>query len=100
MRRFLSWLVADVTADAHCQCYTLQMALSYSALLTVDKHIAGVLHRISRQRAVVEKLRGRHHDPSGAKRLLRAMERTLGEFQTYRRLIEDELMDSKESSQR
>jgi hypothetical protein len=74
------------------------MALTDSALVTVDKHIAGALIRISRQRGVIAKLRDHHYDRSGAERVLRAMELTLGEFQTYRRLIEDELMDAKGSS--
>jgi hypothetical protein len=74
------------------------MTLTDSALVTVDKHIAVARTRISRQRAVIEKLRDHHHNPRSAKRRLRAMELTLGEFQTYRRLIEDELIDAKESS--
>jgi hypothetical protein len=69
------------------------MTLTDSALVTVDKYIAGTLHRISRQRAVIEKVRDHHYDPRSAKRLLRAMELTLGEFRTYRRLIEGEMIE-------
>jgi hypothetical protein len=88
-------LVADITASARRWCYTRWMTLTDNALVTVDKHIVGAVHRISQQRAVIEKLRDHDRDLKSAKRLLRAMERTLEEFQTYRRLIEDEAIDAK-----
>ena len=66
------------------------MAPSDNDLGRLDKLIAEVHARIARQRGIVEKMQTLHLDTEAAVRLLRVMERTLVDFETDRRLVEDE----------
>jgi hypothetical protein len=66
------------------------MAFFDKDLATLDKLIADVRARITRQRAIAEKMQNLELDTKAAERLLGAMERTLIDLEADRRSIEDE----------
>jgi hypothetical protein len=71
------------------------MAFSESDLAMADQRLARARERLERQREIIQELAVGRQDTASAEAALKAMRRTLENFEEDRRAIEDEMFAAK-----